>query len=156
MFQKSEQLQLSFSSFFWRFQHKAPGVPLENIESEGLDPSIDCMSPHCLSWICIKKNPFHWSQQFLPPSISFPCQGYINRGTCSHPELTPCHVLTSAHEVIFWAIAGNAINKSVWRKRTVLDFPSTLQQTCNEYLHLNINKCELVFLLLATLESPVS
>ena len=28
-------------------------------------------------------------------------QGYINRGTCSHPELTSCHVLTSAYVIIF-------------------------------------------------------
>ena len=28
-------------------------------------------------------------------------QGYINRGTCSYPELTSCHVLTSAYVIIF-------------------------------------------------------
>ena len=28
-------------------------------------------------------------------------QGYINRGTCSYPELTMCHVLTSAYVIIF-------------------------------------------------------
>ena len=52
-------------------------------------------------------------------------QGYINRGTCSYPEPTSCHVLTSAYVTIFWAVARNAVNKSVWRKKTVLDFPST-------------------------------
>ena len=55
-------------------------------------------------------------------------QGYINRGTCSYPELTSCHVLTSAYVIIFWAVARNAVNKSVWRKKTVLDFPSTNMQ----------------------------
>ena len=28
-------------------------------------------------------------------------QGYINCGTCSYPELTSCHVLTSAYVIIF-------------------------------------------------------
>ena len=28
-------------------------------------------------------------------------QGYINRGTCSYPEPTSCHVLTSAYVIIF-------------------------------------------------------
>ena len=28
-------------------------------------------------------------------------QGYINRGTCSQPELTSCHVLPSAYVIIF-------------------------------------------------------
>ena len=55
-------------------------------------------------------------------------QGYINRGTCSQPELTSGHVLSSAYVIIFWAVATNAVNKSVWRKKTVLDFPSTNMQ----------------------------
>ena len=40
-------------------------------------------------------------------------QGYINRGTCSYPKPTSCHVLTSAYVIIFWAVARNAVNKSV-------------------------------------------
>ena len=40
-------------------------------------------------------------------------QGYINRGTCSHPELTSGHVLTSAYVIIFRAVTRNAVNKSV-------------------------------------------
>ena len=44
-------------------------------------------------------------------------QGYINRGTCSQHELTSCHVLTSAYVIIFWTVARNAVNKSVWRKK---------------------------------------
>ena len=44
-------------------------------------------------------------------------QGYINRSTCSYPELTSCHVLTSAYVMIFWAVARNAVNKGVWRKK---------------------------------------
>ena len=55
-------------------------------------------------------------------------QGCINRGTCSHPELTHDCVLTSAYVIIFWTVARNAVNKSVWRKKTVLDFPSTNMQ----------------------------
>ena len=48
--------------------------------------------------------------------------------TCSHPELTKDHVLTSACVIIFRAVTRNAVNKSVWRKKTLLDFPSTNMQ----------------------------
>ena len=44
-------------------------------------------------------------------------QGCINRGTCSHPELTQDQVLTSAYVIIFCTVATNAVNKSVWRKK---------------------------------------
>ena len=40
-------------------------------------------------------------------------QGCINRGTCSHPELTQDQVLTSAYVIIFCTVATNAVNKSV-------------------------------------------
>ena len=36
--------------------------------------------------------------KLIPPH---PSQGYINRGTCSQPELTSCHVLPSAYVIIF-------------------------------------------------------
>ena len=44
-------------------------------------------------------------------------QGWIFRLTCSHPELTKNHVLTSAFVEIFRIVTRNAINKSVWRKK---------------------------------------
>ena len=44
-------------------------------------------------------------------------QGCIFRLTCSHPELTEDHVLTSAYVKIFRTVTRNAINKSVWRKK---------------------------------------
>ncbi len=68
-------------------------------------------------------------------------QGYINRGTCSYPELTSCHVLTSAYVIIFWAVARNAVNKSVWRKKTVLDFPSTNMQWISLFKHQQMWAC---------------
>ena len=41
------------------------------------------------------------------------CQGCIFRLTCSHPELTEDHVLTSAYVKIIRTITRNAVNKSV-------------------------------------------
>ena len=40
-------------------------------------------------------------------------QGCIFRLTCSHPELTKDHVLTSAYVKIFRTVTRNAVNKSV-------------------------------------------
>ena len=40
-------------------------------------------------------------------------QGCIFRLTCSHPELTEDHVLTSANVKIFRTVTRNAVNKSV-------------------------------------------
>ena len=57
-------------------------------------------------------------------------QGCIFRLTCSYPELTEDHVLTSAYVKIFRTVTRNAVNKSVWRKKDC----SYLKQTCNEYL----------------------
>ena len=58
-------------------------------------------------------------------------QGCIFRLTCSHPELTEDHVLTSAYVKIFRTVTRNAVKKSVWRKKKIL---TSLKQTCNEYL----------------------
>ena len=40
-------------------------------------------------------------------------QGCIFRLTCSHPELTKDHVLTSVYVKIFRTVTRNAVNKSV-------------------------------------------
>ena len=40
-------------------------------------------------------------------------QGCIFRLTCSHPELTEDHVLTSAYVKIFRTVTRNGVNKSV-------------------------------------------
>ena len=40
-------------------------------------------------------------------------QGCISCGTCSYPELTEDHVLTSAYVKIFRTVTRNAVNKSV-------------------------------------------
>ena len=40
-------------------------------------------------------------------------QGCIFRMTCSHPELTEDHVLTSAYVKFFRNVTRNAVNKSV-------------------------------------------
>ena len=44
-------------------------------------------------------------------------QGCIFRLTCSHPELTEDHVLTSPYVKVFRTATRNAVNKSVWRKK---------------------------------------
>ena len=44
-------------------------------------------------------------------------QGCIFRLTCSYPELTEDHVLTSAYVKIFRTVTRNAVNKCVWRKK---------------------------------------
>ena len=44
-------------------------------------------------------------------------QGCISCGTCSYPELTEDHVLTSAYVKIFRIVTRNAVNKSFWRKK---------------------------------------
>ena len=44
-------------------------------------------------------------------------QGCISCGTCSYPELTEGHVLTSAYVKIFRIVTRNAVNKSFWRKK---------------------------------------
>ena len=50
-------------------------------------------------------------------------EGCIFCLTCSHPELTEDHVLTSACVKFFRTVTRNAVNKSVWRKKNALDFP---------------------------------
>ena len=49
--------------------------------------------------------------------LSCICQGCIFRLTCSHPELTEDHVLTSAYVKIFRTVTRNGVSKSVWRKK---------------------------------------
>ena len=44
-------------------------------------------------------------------------QGCISCGTCSYPELTEDHVLTSAYVKVFRIVTRNAANKSFWRKK---------------------------------------
>ena len=46
-----------------------------------------------------------------------PGQGCISCVTCSYPELTEDHVLTSAYVRIFRIVTRNAVNKSFWRKK---------------------------------------
>ena len=41
-----------------------------------------------------------------------PDQGCISCGTCSYPELTEDHVLTSAYVKFFRIVTRNAVNKS--------------------------------------------
>ena len=44
-------------------------------------------------------------------------QGCTFRLTCSHPELTEDHVLTSAYVKFFRIVTRNAVNEIVWRKK---------------------------------------
>ena len=44
-------------------------------------------------------------------------QGCTSCGTCSYPELTEDHVLTSAYVKFFRIVTRNAVKKSFWRKK---------------------------------------
>ena len=58
-------------------------------------------------------NDFSHSEQvwvFSPLRVN---KGCIFRLTCSYPELTEDHVLTSAYVKIFRTVTRNAVNKSV-------------------------------------------
>ena len=86
----------------------------------------------------------HLSMSSPPPALSTPTylfmwrilrklwggidQWCINRVTCSHPELTQDHVLTSAYIRIFLTVATNGVNESVWRKQDCSWLPSTNMQ----------------------------
>ena len=61
-------------------------------------------------------------------------QFWADPGSCS----------PSAYVMIFSTVAINAVNRVSGGKRLFL---ASLQQTCNEYLYLNINKSKLAFLL---------
>ena len=50
-------------------------------------------------------------------------QGCISCGTCSYPQLTEDHVLTSAYVKIFRTVTRNAVHKSVWRKKDCFWLP---------------------------------
>ena len=54
-------------------------------------------------------------------------QGCISCGTCSYPELTEDHVLTSAYVKMF-----RFVNKSFFKEKRL--FLTSLKQICNEYL----------------------
>ena len=57
--------------------------------------------------------------------LFLPChrQGCISCLTCSYPELTEDHVLTSAYVKIFRTVTRNALDKSVWRKKDCFWLP---------------------------------
>ena len=65
---------------------------------------------HVVLWICCGRA--HTVE--LEPAQR---QGCISCGTCSYPELTEDHVLTSAYVKIFRIVTRNAVNKSFWRKK---------------------------------------
>ena len=54
---------------------------------------------------------------FLKVIYVYCLKGYINCGTCSHPELTLDHVLTSTYVIIFWTVAINAVNRESGGKK---------------------------------------
>ena len=56
-------------------------------------------------------------------------QGCISCGTCSYPELTEDHVLTSAYVKIFRTGTRNAVNKGCLKEKRL--FLTSLKQICN-------------------------
>ena len=63
-------------------------------------------------------------------------QGCIFRLTCSYPELTKDHVLTSAYVNIFRTATRNALNKSVWRKKDCFWLPLN-KHTMNIFIQIS-------------------
>ena len=59
-------------------------------------------------------------------------QGCIFRLTCSHPELTEDHVLTSAYVKIFRTVTKNDVKKECLKEKRL--FLTSLKQTGNEYI----------------------
>ena len=57
------------------------------------------------------------------PLLVILIQGCIFRLTCSHPELTKDHVLTSAYVKIFRTVTRNAVKRVFEGKEIVFDFP---------------------------------
>ena len=54
------------------------------------------------------------NDRYYPQHLNYTVmyQGCISCGTCSYPELTEDHVLTSAYVKIFRIVTRNAVNKS--------------------------------------------
>ena len=65
----------------------------------------------------IISNQIIWKEYLFSATSVTRLQGCIFRSTCSHPELTKDHVLTSACVEIFKTVTTNAVNKSIWRKK---------------------------------------
>ena len=63
-------------------------------------------------------------------------QGCIFCLTCSYPELTKDHVLTSAYVNIFRTVTRNALNKSVWRKKDCFWLPLN-KHTMNIFIQIS-------------------
>ena len=63
-------------------------------------------------------------------------QGCIFCLTCSYPELTKDHVLTSAYVNIFRTVTRNAVNKSVWRKKDCFWLPLN-KHTMNIFIQIS-------------------
>ena len=74
----------------------------------------------CFSWPRLTQNALldgiGWLKASALYSLFCP-QGSIFRLTCSFPELTKDHVLTSAYVKIFRSVTRNAVNNSAWRKK---------------------------------------
>ena len=85
--------------------NKARSLPL--LVSQSLSPRYKTW-PRCDPgmWRC-------WVHANSPSLL----QGCIFRLTCSYPELTEDHVLTSAYVKFFRTVTINAVNKSAWRKK---------------------------------------
>ena len=74
--------------------------------------------------------------KFILACLPLTCQGCIFRLTCSYPELTKDHVLTSAYVNIFRTVTRNALNKSVWRKKDCFWLPLN-KHTMNIFIQIS-------------------
>ena len=92
------------------FHPKLPSSPWPSM-SYFLQPSISIWHNFAASDI----SNHHMSVQTL--KLHFPTQGNINRETCSSPEPTQDHVLTSAYVKHFCTVATNAVNIECLREK---------------------------------------
>ena len=88
-------------------------------ELEGISNESHCIGPECAympsaNAVIICTDNIYQTLHHLTKALM---QGCISCETCSYPELTEDHVLTSAYFKIFRIVTRNAVNKSFWRKK---------------------------------------
>ena len=104
-----------------------------------LSPSglfISHLSQGCRPWLPYSCSPFLCFFADVDDDDYGYAQGCIFRLTCSYPELTKDHVLTSAYVNIFRTVTRNALNKSVWRKKDCFWLPLN-KHTMNIFIQIS-------------------
>ena len=107
-----------FQSFtFHKHSHLLYPLIFESAGCKIVLPSHGVVRQFCTAQLCTRKVVPRTIWQQDSKNRQFGNQGCIFRLTCSHPELTEDHVLTSVYVKNFRTVTRNAVNKSVWRKK---------------------------------------